>query len=170
MITGTVGESHYEILDCQVVDDPNIKDIFDEGYAIYEEKLLVAAQQAEEDFRNGELETPSYDNLLRYSGSYTETKIKMNVRITEVEADGLFMPGTIWGSYEGQEIILVDERGNKEPKILTGDYITLYGYGDGTSVIKTYKKGTGVLGSDLGAEVVSEVTVPKIKIIYCDFN
>lgn len=170
-VAGIVGENKYELKKAVVLAYGDEAEQFaSELAAPYEQKLAEMAAQEESEFRNGELSVPSYDELMRYSDSYKSTRIRIPVYVTEVEADGVIFDGTIWGTYQGQKIVLVDNRSNKEPKILTGDSLTVYGYGDGLGTVKTYKKGTGVLGSDLGAEVVSKVEIPKISVVYCDFN
>lgn len=113
---------------------------------------------------------PSYDDLMRYSDTYKNEKIKITIYISKVESDGIIFDGTIWGKYQGQQVVVRDKRENKEPKILTGDTIVVYGNGGGLSKVTTYVQGTGLFGSNLGADVVSEVNVPVIEVQYCDFR
>ena len=113
---------------------------------------------------------PSYDELMRYSDTYKNEKIKISIYISKVESDGIIFDGTIWGKYQGQQVVVRDKRENKEPKILTGDTIVVYGNGGGLTKVKTYVQGTGLFGSNLGADVVSEVDVPVIEVQYCDFR
>lgn len=170
-VSGTVSEEKYKLEDCEIINSgATAEESFNALYAPYKEKLEELAKANEEEFRNGELETPTYEELLRYPGTYQDKRIKVTVYISEKEADGVILDGTIWGTYEGQQVVVVDKRSTKEPEILTGDTLTIYGYGDGTTTVKTYVKGTGLLGSDLGADVVDKTEIPKIKIVYCDFN
>ena len=170
-VKGMVSDTKYELTECEIVNSgTEAKNEFNLLYEPYKEKLAEIAQANEEEFRNGELETPSYEELLRYPSSYEDKRIKLTVYISEKEADGVIIDGTIWGTYQGQQVVIDDERTVKEPEILTGDTLTIYGYGGGTTTIKTYVKGSGLLGTDLGADVVDKTEVPKIKIVYCDFN
>ncbi len=112
----------------------------------------------------------SYEELMRYSDTYKTQKIAVSLYISEVEPDGLIFDGTIWAKMAGQQCVLTDDRSKKEPKILTGDRVTVYGYGAGLTKVKRYLKGTGILGTDLFATTISEWEVPVIKATYVVFK
>ena len=95
---------------------------------------LAYTQETVEDYADAE--TPSYEDLMRYPDTYKTKKIKVTVKITDVEPDGIIFDGNIMGTYEGKEIGVVDNRVNKEPKMLEGDTVVIYGYGKGTGTIK----------------------------------
>lgn len=48
--------------------------------------------------------------------------------------------------------------------------MTIYAEGNGQTLITIYLKGTGLFGSDLGAEVVDEYYVPSVNMIYTELD
>lgn len=112
----------------------------------------------------------TYDDLMRYSEKYSNQKIVVSVYITDVEVDGIILDGTIWASMGGKTCTIKDNRTKKEPKILKGDTITIYGTGGGLGKVKRYIKGSGLLGSDLFAKTVEEYEVPVISATYVVFK
>ena len=130
----------------------------DEGEVVMDGSELAYTQESAEDYTDAE--TPSYEDLMRYPDTYKSKKIVINVVITEVEPDGIIFDGDIVGEYEGQEIAFDDNRLTKEPKLLEGDAVTIYGYGKGTATMKIKQ----------GLKTIDEYNIPMIDIRYLEIN
>lgn len=137
--------------------------------AEYTEQVRQGKIQARADFISS-TEVVSYNELRRYPDTYKNKPLKLSLYITEVEADGLLTTGTIKATYNGGEIAVYDHREVREPRFKAGDSVVIYALGDGLTTIITYKKGTGILGSDIGAEVVSEREIPVVYMVYTDLD
>lgn len=124
-----------------------------------------AARQAEEQKKAFEeevkniretAETPSYDDLLRYPDSYKEKAICVKIKVVRVEPDGLIFDGEIEGEYQGKSVALYDKRLEKEPKLIDGDTITIYGYGGGVTTVKVQET------SGLIPKTIDKYDIPSI--------
>lgn len=62
--------------------------VYDTGKAGYDERKRIEAEEYEASFKEN-VESPSYDDLLRYPDSYKEKQIKVKVKIVRVEPDGI---------------------------------------------------------------------------------
>ena len=87
-------------------------------------------------------------------------------KITEVEADKFFSNGTVRANYQGHDIVVYDTRENREPRLIAGDQLTIYATGDGLVKITTYADGTGLFGSNIGADVVNEKEEVAVNMMY----
>lgn len=131
--------------------------------AEYEEAQKLAAEKFEEEFRETAQEV-TYDELSRYPDKYKSEKIKLTVNITDVEPEKyLIFAGYYKATFEGKEITVYDERDVKEPKLLDGDTVTIYGYGNGLTTVKQKRQGL------IFDETVNEYTIPSIAIKFLDF-
>jgi len=116
----------------------------------------------------------SYDDLIRYPESYKTTPIKFTATVSDLDIKsflGIEYDTAIWASLNGKTVILYDNRVTKEPAVLEGDKITVYGYGDGTSTIETKQEayqGSLVFGFSYD-ETIDSYKVPCVKIEYIDF-
>lgn len=129
----------------------------------YEEKKRREAEEIEKQFR-AEAVSVTYEELERYPDKYEEIKIKVSVNILEVEPDGIIFSGDIKGSLSGKDVAVYDERDIKEPKLLEGDSVTIYGYGNGLTTIKVQDTSGWI------PKTVDKYTIPAIKIKYLDIN
>ena len=66
-----------------------------------------------------------------------------------------FFDGDIIGLYKNQEVAIYDRRKLREPRILVGDTVTIYGYGCGTSVMKVMQ----------GFSTVDSYNVPALEVV-----
>lgn len=132
------------------------------------EALIVQGKLAARDEFIKNADSVSFESLRRNPDTYEGKPLKMTIQVSKVEADGVIFNGAVWATYEGHQIIVYDNREIREPRLMAGDTITIYAAGNGLSKIKTYEKGTGFLGTDLGANVVKEEEVPSVKIKYTD--
>ena len=85
----------------------------------------------------------SYEDLLRYPESHKTKPIQIEITVTKLEAQtflGITYDTAIWATLGGEPIILYDNREIKEPALVEGDIVTIYGYGDGTTTIDTKQK------------------------------
>ena len=67
----------------------------------------------------------------------------MNVKITKIEDSrilGVTYSLSYWAIYEGETVILYDDRSVQEPTLKVGDKVTAYGYGDGKATIDIKQK------------------------------
>ncbi len=135
----------------------------------YTELVKLGKIEARNNFIN-ECEAVSYSDLSRYPDTYQDKKLKLTVSIKEVEADGLLSNGTVKATYSGGELYIYDHRELREPRLKAGDYLTIYATGDGLTTVKTVASGTGLFGSDLGADVVATRDVVSVKMIYTDWD
>lgn len=107
-------------------------------------------------------ESPSYDDLSRYPDKYKTIPIKITVYVKDVNVDKMF--GLLEGGYmctiNGQELVIYDNREVKEPKLLKGDTVTIYGYGNGQATMQRKQKGL------ILDKVVDEWYIPSVKIEY----
>ena len=110
----------------------------------------------------------SYDDLRRYPDSYKGKTIQLPLVITEAKADGWITDGDIFAVVAGtnNELGVYDKRAVREPRIITGDRITIYGTANGLVKKKTYIQGSGLFGSDLFAKTVEEIEIPAINVVY----
>ncbi len=144
--------------------------IVEEGEII---TLVVSKGTAEQEFKD-DCTTPSYDDLIRNPNKYQSIRIKIRARVSKIENDTLlgFKYGeTIWGTYQGSEIVITDDRANKEPGFRAGDTVTIYGYGNGTSTVNVKKKeyqGSVLIGFSYN-KTVDSYDIPNIKVKYVDF-
>ena len=104
----------------------------------------------------------TWDKLRKYPDTYKGKAIKMKLKLTKVDPDGLIFEGDKIGVYPGtkHEVTLSDQRVPQEPRYSKGDTIVFYGIADGLSVIKV-KNGTGLF-----AKTVKEYEVPHIIVKY----
>ena len=133
----------------------------------YEERVKQAKIDAREAFIESAIDV-SYDDLRRYPDTYKGQALKLHLHIKEVEVDGLIFNGNIRATYHGGEIGVYDYRDMREPRIMEGDSITIYGTGAGLSTIKVYEKGTGLLGTSIGANVVDQYEIPVVNMLYTE--
>lgn len=127
-----------------------------------------ALAEAREEFIKYAKDDISYKDLCRYPDTYKGTKLKLKVKVTEVEADSWLSNGAIYAEYQGEEIIIHDEREIREPRLIKGDNIVIYVTGDGLAKIQQYVKGSGLLGTSIGADVVDEYEVPAVQLMYTE--
>jgi len=173
--------NRYNIKNCEAVSFYNeapadFQKSLDEYNAKIEEKNAMEAaqleaeliQQREEFFEKAE--SVSYEELRRYPDTYSGKELELSVTITEVKTDDWLFNGAILAEYEGQEIVISDERTTREPRFLEGDIVTIYAEGGGLTKIKTVLKGSGLFGSDLGAETKDEREVPLLIMLYTEFD
>lgn len=167
------GEVSYEysevrIRDCTVLyagmEPPQA---YSEQLKAYKEMVILGKLTEREAFLNS-AEKISYADLRKNPDSNKDKTLVLTVSIIEVEPDGLFLNGIVTANYQGKTIYIYDERENREPRLSAGDRLTIYATGRGLTTVKTYEKGTGILGSDLGANVVSETEEVAVTMLYTD--
>lgn len=136
---------------------------YEQGKNEYEEQKRIKAEEYEAEFKES-VESPTYDDLLRYPDSYKDIKIKVKVKVTRVEPDGLIFDGDIEATMNGEKVALYDGRETKEPKLREGDFITIYGYGKGVTTVKVQDV-SGWL-----PKTVDKYDIPSIDMRYIEFN
>ena len=116
-----------------------------------------------------------YEELYRYPETYESTPLKMNVTITKIEDSrllGITYSLAYWATYEGETVILYDDRTVQEPTLKVGDRVTAYGYGDGKSTIDIKQKeyqGSLLIGFSYN-KTVDSYYVPKVKVEHFDIR
>lgn len=114
-------------------------------------------------------QTIGYEVLYRYPETYEATPLKMNVKITKIEDSrilGVTYSLSYWAIYEGETVILYDDRSVQEPTLKVGDKVTAYGYGDGKATIDIKQKeyqGSLLLGFSYN-KTVDSYYVPRVKV------
>ena len=110
-----------------------------------------------------------YEALYRYPETYESTPLKINAKITKIEDSrllGVTYSLSYWAVYEGETIILYDDRSVQEPTLRVGDKVTAYGYGDGKSTIDVKQKeyqGSLLIGFSYN-KTVDSYYVPRVKV------
>lgn len=146
---------------------PDAPDSYKKSMEEYE-ALIVQGKLAVRDEFIRNASSVSFESLRRNPDSHNGKPLKMTIQVNKVDVDGVILNGAVWATYDGHRIIVYDNRENREPRLMAGDTITIYAEGNGLSKIKTYEKGTGFLGTDLGANVVNEEEVPSVNMKYTD--
>lgn len=166
-VTGIVDSqyaSYIEIKDAHIdYYGEQSRDMYDEGKAVYDEKIKIEREEYEANFKEN-AESPTYDDLLRYPDTYKEKQIKISAKIVRVEPDGIIFDGDIEATMSGETIALYDGRETKEPKLREGDYVTIYGYGKGTTTVKVQDVSGWI------PKTVDKYSIPAIDIRYIEFN
>ncbi|MBO5387311.1 MAG: PASTA domain-containing protein [Lachnospiraceae bacterium] len=148
--------------------------IVSKGTKEQEEQRLKEAKEKEIQKLKESAQNVSYDDLMRYPTTYEETPIKLTVKVTKLEAEsflGIQYDTSIWATYEGETLILEDDREIQEPALLEGDTVTIYGYGNGKSTIDITQKeyqGSLVFGFSYD-KTVDSYEVPSIRVQYVEF-
>ena len=129
----------------------------------YAETVKQRAIQKENEFKASAVSV-SYDDLLRYPSQWEGVPIYITVQVVKIQTGIIdtimgapiqcVIPGT------NQEIVLYDHREVKEPTIIEGDTITIYGRGDGLTVMKI-KDTSGIID-----KTVQTYEVPAVYIEY----
>lgn len=127
-----------------------------EQYTITKEEELKAYKDS--------FEAVSYEELSRYPDSYKDKKIKVTVTIVDEIEEGIILFTPYKAKMGGKDIALSDGREVKEPKLLKGDKVTVYGVGDGTETIKTKERGL------LWDKTVDKTEIPMVKIQYVEIK
>lgn len=144
---------------------PDAPDSYKKSLEEYE-ALIVQGKLAVRDEFIRNASSVSFESLRRNPDSHNGKPLKMTIQVNKVDVDGMIFNGAVWATYDGHRIIVYDNRENREPRLMAGDTITIYAEGNGLSKIKTYEKGTGLFGTDLGANVVNEEEVPSVNMKY----
>lgn len=116
-----------------------------------------------------------YEDLYRYPETYESTPLRMNATITKIEDSrllGITYNLSYWATYEGETVILYDDRSVQEPTLKVGDKVTAYGYGDGKSTIDIKQKeyhGSLLIGFTTN-KTVDSYYVPRIKVEHFDIR
>jgi len=171
-VQGTVKADDYEIeLDDAVLlylGDDEPKD-YTKYMTEYVETVKASKIAAREDFINNAQEV-TYEELRRYPDTYKDKPLKIKISVEEVEADGWISNGTVHASLEGKDLAVYDDREYREPRLMEGDSLVIYANGAGLSKVTTYVKGSGLFGSDLGADVVDETEIPAVRMVYTELD
>lgn len=156
--------SQRTIIDANITDEGKISQRrFEEDLTDFKTKREDELLEVENAFRES-CESCTYDDLYRYPDTYKETKIVVNIKIIRTEPDGIIFDGEIEGQLEGKSVSIVDGRNKKEPKLMEGDTVTIYGYGNGLTTVKVQDT------SGLIPKTVDKYDIPSIKIMYLDMN
>lgn len=158
--------SYIEIEDAHILKSGSeAHSIYKTGLSAYNERKAIEAAEYEAAFKE-EAEIVSYEDLNCYPDTYENKRIKITVKITDVEPDGIIFSGhyeAVMGS-SNNKIALYDEREVKEPKLLEGDSAIIYGFGDGLTTIKV-KDTSGII-----PKTVDKYTIPGVNIKYVEIN
>lgn len=132
--------------------------IYNQQKAEYDAKMQQKNENDKAEFINS-CQRYGYDDLVRYPDTYKDSPIIDTVVVEQVMPGG-FLSSEGYRCYEygtENEIVLIDDRENKEPKFIEGDVVTVYGTYYGTS------KMTRLLTRE-------KISVPCIEFQYFDFN
>lgn len=165
-VTGTVSGDEYdlEIIDAHIDSfGESEEEKYNEGKIEYDNIQQEKAIADESAFKET-AESVSYENLARYPDTYESKKVKITVKIREVQKkDSMLFADSYIASMSGNEIAIYDERELKEPKLLEGDTVIIYGYGKGLTEIKTYDY-SGIIPKVLDKRKIPAVTIAYIEI------
>jgi len=112
----------------------------------------------------------TYAQLISNPDTYEGKDISLRVDILNVEAAAFLKSGAIVAKPTGGNldnfISLIDKRSVKEPEFVANTSMTVYGVFNGVNTIKSYVEGSGLLGSNLFAQIDTETMVPEIAVKY----
>lgn len=164
IISGKEG-SYIEIINAHIEESGSEAiSIYNKGLTAYNAQKEVEAEEYEASFKETAV-SPTYEDLTRYPDTYKNTAIKIKVKITDVEPDGIILPGHYEAVMSGSsnKLAVYDDREIKEPKLVKGDTVIIYGYGDGLTTIKIQDT------SKIIPKTVEKYTIPGINIKYIEF-
>lgn len=133
------------------------------GEIAEQQTYYLSAEEAIQAFKDS-CQGVTYEELSRYPEKYKGEKIKVTVHITDVDDEGLIFYTPYLGTMGGQEIAIEDGRAVKEPKLLKGDTVTVYGYGAGLTTVKIKEQGL------ILKHTVDSYDIPCVKIEYCSIG
>ncbi len=134
------------------------------GEVVETQTYVITKEEEKKRFIEG-CEAVSYTNLSRYPDKYKGVKIKVTVTITdELEDKFLILYTPYSASMNGKEIAISDGREKKEPRLLKGDTVTIYGYGDGMERIKVKERRL------LFDKTVDTYEIPMVKMLYTSLD
>ncbi len=117
-----------------------------------------------------ECEEISYEELMKYPQSYKGQKVVMEVEILKIE-EGILMLSDKIAAFvieTDNAVELKDNRPVKEPKILEGNTLKIYGEFEDTKTVSVKEEGTGWFGTTIFENVTEEFEIPVIKLVYTD--
>ncbi|SFU71404.1 hypothetical protein [Butyrivibrio sp. INlla21] len=132
------------------------------GEVMETEKYTISKEEELKIYRKS-FESVSYEELSRYPDSYKGKKIKVTVKIVDEMEEGIILYTPYKAKMGGKDIAINDGRDVKEPKLLKGDTVTVYGLGDGTETVKTKRPGI------LWDKTIDSTEIPMVKMLYCEF-
>lgn len=117
-----------------------------------------------------ECEEISYEELMKYPQSYKGQKVVMEVEILKIEEGILMLSDKIAALVieTDNAVELKDNRPAKEPKILEGNTLKIYGEFEDTKTVSVKEEGTGWFGTTIFENVTEEFEIPVIKLVYTD--
>lgn len=124
----------------------------------YASSVAQAQANSQQEFANS-CQRYNYEDLVRYPDSYEDSPITDTVVVEQVMPGG-FLTSEGYRCYEvgtENEIVLLDDRENKEPKFVEGDTVTVYGTYYGTEKMERLFTG-------------EKVSVPCINFQYANIN
>lgn len=157
-------DSNYRIIDADVTDiGSQSEKSFQDGLIIYTHYRNEQLQTSKESFIASCVEV-SYDDLLRYPETYQDVPIKLTIVASDVKADGWIFKGDILAEYQGGDLIVFDDREVREPRLVTGDKVTVYATGDGLGKMKIKED------RFIYEKTVDDYNVPQISIKYTEWD
>ena len=146
----------------------------DYEYEMHDSEIIATGSEAENNWNNEfeeylayfseNSDSPSYDDLMRYPDTYKNKRIILQLKIKDVEPDGIIFDGNITAELNGQEVFVSDKRESREPRLQTGDTITAYSYGGGLATVKV-KDGSGIFAS-----TVDKYNIPQVNVRYLEIK
>lgn len=157
-------DSNYRIIDAEVTDiGSQSEKSFQDGLIIYTHYRNEQLQASKESFIASCVEV-SYDDLLRYPETYQDVPIKLTIVASDVKADGWIFKGDILAEYQGGDLIVFDDREVREPRLVTGDKVTVYATGAGLGKMQIKQEGI------ILDKTVDEYNIPQISIKYTEWD
>ena len=157
-------DSQYCIIDAEVTDiGSQSEKSFQDGLIIYTHYRNEQLQASKESFIASCVEV-SYDDLLRYPETYQDVPIKLTIVASDVKADGWIFKGDILAEYQGGDLIVFDDREVREPRLVTGDKVTVYATGAGLGKMQIKQEGI------IFNKTVDDYNIPQISIKYTEWD
>lgn len=160
----TYDEYQYILTDAKVVNiGSESEQDYQDGMVVYKYNRGMQLQAEKENFIES-CEDVSYDDLLRYPETYDGKPIKLTIYASDVKADGWVFKGDILAEYEGKELIVFDDREVREPRLVTGDKVTVYATGAGLGKMQIKEEGL------IFNKTVDDYNIPQISIKYTEWD
>jgi len=113
-----------------------------------------------------EAKAVTYEDLMRYPDTHTGQQIMITVRIEYEKLDSWFglAQGGFIGTVNGKELVIRDNRDVKEPRVVVGDRVIIFGHGTGLTKMRQQERGL------IFKRTVDEWEVPEIEIVFVEFR
>jgi hypothetical protein len=129
-----------------------------------EEATEETTEISKEDFEK-EAQEVTYEDIYRNPETYKDKPIKVTVYIDEYDTQFLGLVDVYYGTIDGKNVFLTDDRSVKEPTIAKGDTVVVYAICAGLATLTESQK--NILGVTTSSE---KSQIPSMNIKYVEIQ